>query len=233
VGERAEIVHNLEYDQGVPNVITQAGPTDTHIFIDQIREHAIYRLSADLMLSSIEKILLARAHKVSVWLEEAVNSLVACNPMPTLEDFATLGWETVARILWIRNDPRYTRHFNQDAIKCMKCISPLGLIGCKSIYRSVCGHIASGDAELTFIGSVSSILGTIDFLVTLKQIQCLTCRKNPFHSIAITCNSCSYTHHYSDNPTVRVTLYKMKVIIGEMFGQEIKDLEPELSLPVC
>jgi hypothetical protein len=34
VGECAEVVHNLEYDQGVPNAITQAGPTDIHMFID-------------------------------------------------------------------------------------------------------------------------------------------------------------------------------------------------------
>ena len=82
-----------------------AEPTD----IDQIRQYAIHWLSTNVTLSPIEKILLARAHRVGAWLEEGVNSLVTCNPMPALEDLATLGCETVARILWIRDNfpPEY------------------------------------------------------------------------------------------------------------------------------
>ena len=34
MGERAEIVHNLEHDQGVPKRNhSGSGPTDTHVFI--------------------------------------------------------------------------------------------------------------------------------------------------------------------------------------------------------
>ena len=180
------------------------------------------------MLSPIEKILLARAHSVGTWLDEAVNSLATCSPMPTLVDLATLGWETVARILWIRdNFPQNTLpgRFKREAIKCMHCSSSSSLIN----FSYGCGHIASGDAELTFPGSASAIPGTIDVLVTLKQIQCLVCRGTPFYSIIVTCNSCSFTYHYSNNPIVRVTLYKMKAMIEEMFGDEIKDHELEPS----
>ena len=215
----------------MPNAITQARPTYTHLFIDQIRQYAIHRLSTDRMLSPIEKILLARAHKVPAWLDEAVTSLVTCNPMPTLEDLATVGWETVARILWIRDKfphiAQNTLCFRRDSIKCTHCSSSSGLIN--SSYG--CGHITSGDAELTLPGSTSPIPGTVDLFVALRQIQCLICRGTPFYSIIVTCNSCSFTYHYSNNPVVRVTLHKMKTMIEEMFGEEIKDhteLEPSL-----
>ena len=182
------------------------------------------------MLSPIEKILLARAHGVGTWLDEAINSLATCNPMPALEDLATLGWETVARILWIRDKFPLNKlpcHFKRHAIKCMHCSSSSSLIN----YSYGCGHVASGDAELTFSSSASPIPGTIDLLVTLKDIQCLVCRGTPFYSIVVTCNSCSYTYHYSSSPTVRITLYEMKTMIEEMFGEEIKDHrdEPEPS----
>ena len=76
----------------------------TIIFINQIRDYAIHKLSTDASFSPIEKILVARAHRVGGWLNDAVTSLATCDPMPTLEDLAsTLGWETVARIFWIRD----------------------------------------------------------------------------------------------------------------------------------
>lgn len=58
-------------------------------------------------LSPIEKILLGRAYKVATWLHEGVTSLVTGDPgSTTLEKLATLGWETAARILWIRDNAR-------------------------------------------------------------------------------------------------------------------------------
>ena len=156
------------------------------------------------MLSPIEKTLLARVHGVSAWLDEAVSSLATCTPIPALGDLATLGWETVARILWIRNDAQYTHCFKGDAMKCMHCSSSLSLtIGSRSIYSGGCGHIVSGDTELTFLGSASPIPGTPDFSVSPNQIQCQICKRTPFYSIAVTCNSCSYSYHHSDNPSVQ------------------------------
>ena len=112
-------------------------------------------------------------------------------------------------------------------MKCMHCSSLLSLIGSgsRSIHRGGCGHIVSGDTELTFLGSASPIPGTPDFSVSLNQIQCQICKRTPFYSIVVTCNSCSYSYHYSDNPTVRLTLHKMKTMIEEIFGQEIMDRE--------
>ena len=226
----------MEYDQGVPNAITQAGPTDNSIFINQIRQYAIHMLSTTVTLSPIEKILLARAHRVGAWLNGAVTSLTVCNPMPTLEDLAPLGWDTVARILWIRDNclliSQHSRCFRRDAIKCAYCAPSPSLIN--SNYG--CGHIASGDAKLTF-GSALQIPGSYDLLVTLKQIQCPICGGNPFSSISVVCSnsSCLFTYNSSNNPNlnVRVTPNKsktlgesLKMMIEEMFGEEIKGYEP-------
>ncbi|KAJ3511036.1 hypothetical protein NLJ89_g4334 [Agrocybe chaxingu] len=66
----------------------------------KIRTYAIHRLSTQAALLPMEKILLARAHKVAAWLDEGVTSLVNGVPTPELEDLTALGWETAARILW-------------------------------------------------------------------------------------------------------------------------------------
>ena len=160
---------------------------------------------------------------MGAWLDEAIISLVTCNPMPALEDLATLGWETVARILWIRdNFPLNTLRFKQKAIKCVNC-SWSSTVMAPRVYRG-CGHITSEDAELTFpaSGSASLIPGTIDFSVELRQIECLICRVAPFRSGLISCKSC--LHVYDSLDIVRVSLYTM---INEIFGKEIQNLDSE------
>ena len=183
-------------------------------------------LSSELYLSPIEKILLAREHGVAAWLDEGVTKLSTLTTMPTLDDLATLGWETVARILWIRNNfPLNTVRFKRDAIQCVRCPSSSSLIH----HSYGCEHTATGDAELTATASFP-VSGTFDLLVALKLIQCLICKGTPFYSNRVTCNSCSTTYSYNGiNPTVRVRLHKMKTMIEEMFGEEIKDHEPEPS----
>ena len=82
--------------------------------------------------------------------------------MPALEDLATLGWETVARILWIRdNFPLNTLRFKRKAIRCVNYSSSSTLMASGWVYG--CEHLGSEDAELTFPGSASLIPGTIDF----------------------------------------------------------------------
>jgi len=212
----------------------------------KIRQYAIHRLS-NLTLSPIEKILLARAHRVGPWLDEAVTILTTCNPMPTFEDLATLGWETVARILWIRDNLSKstsspasslsnsdTLRFRRDAIKCPQCSSSSSLIN--DSYG--CGHIASGDAMLTVRSSSTSLIsGTFDRCVKLRLIQCPICDSSPFNSVHdVHCYFCSFAYSNSYQPNVRVTLNNSKSLktnIEEMFGEEIKEYEPSLPLPVA
>ena len=172
------------------------------------------------MLSPIKKILLARAHRVSVWLE-GVTSLITCKPMPTLEDLATLGWETAAQFLWMKsNNFPNSQCFRRDAIKCLNCSSSSGLI--KNGYS--CGHIASDDAELILTGSASPISGTFDHLVILRLIQCAICNGNPFSYCNISCNLCATNTNYSHY----VRISTLSKLIEDMFGEEMKDYEPSL-----
>ena len=184
-----------------------------------------------LSLSPIEKFLLARAHRVPAWLIEAVTCLTSDNPKPTLDDLATLGWETAARILWIRDNSSHSITasnilcFRREAIKCGSCSSPASLINTSH----GCGHIASADAELTFPGPGTPTSGPTEHLVTLRMIQCKICGANPFCSTDFFCGFCSRISRSYGN--VRITLSKVTLtaasreMIGKMFGEEIKDYE--------
>jgi len=213
VGECAEIVHNLEYDQG-------------------IRQYAIHWLSTNGTLSPIEKIILARAHRVGQWLYEAVTSLATCNRKPTLEDVAAVGWETLARILWIRDDARNLNTFRVrlDEIQCEYCSSSLSWIDF-AFYSGRCGHITSGDAELTFYSASSSpIEGTTDseyVQVKLREILCQICGGNLLDIDALpcrVCNSCLVSYTKKASIRVRVQPKKsLEAMIEEIFGKEIMD----------
>ena len=74
---------------------------------------------------------------------------------------------------------------------------------------------------------VSLLPGAVDISVALNRIHCLICAGNPFISI-VNCNACSNAHY--PQHAVRVGLSKMKaMMIEKMFGEEIKDREPEPS----
>lgn len=196
----------------------------------KIRQYAIHRLSTDVTLSPTEKFLVGRAHRVPAWLKEGITTLTSNDYKPTLEDLATLGWETAARILWIRENSRHftpnTLCFSRDSIKCGNCTSSL----INTSYG--CGHIGSADSELTFPGPGSLTgAGTAsrDRLVMLNSIQCKICGRTPFYIDRILCSSCSsYTARYHN---VRITPMKgSEEMIEEMFGEEIKDHETATTI---
>jgi len=196
----------------------------------KIRNYAIHRLSTDVTLSPVEKILLARAHKVATWLNEGVASLASGDPKPTLEGLATLGWETAARILWIRDNSNSsliasnTLRFRADAIKCGKCSSSASLITGSTSCEN-CGHAVPANTELTFPGP-GSASGTDYRLVQIRSIRgCGSCGGNPFYSI--TCSSCS--RNFNSNQNVRIPLNR-ETLIKEMFGGEIKDYELSMTV---
>ena len=196
-----------------------------HAFKRQVRKYAIHRLSTDFVLSPIEKIDLARVHKVAAWMEEGVTSLVNSDAKPTLHDLSTLGWETAAQILWIRDNlPGNTHRFRRDEIKCGYCTSSNSLINsnwnCCSCYQAV-----PVDAQLTATGpgAVSGLTGRI---FQFRMIQCghLNCRGAIFSTISVYCSTCSM--YLSANHNIRITPMKQaKELIEEIFGEEIKNYE--------
>ncbi|CAA7271197.1 unnamed protein product [Cyclocybe aegerita] len=195
----------------------------------KIRAYAIHRLSTDILLSPIEKVVLARTHKVGAWLEEGLCSLASSDHRPTLADLATLGWETAAQILWIRdishsplNVPN-TLRIRRDAIQCGFCTSPSSLIN--SAYNCYdCGQPVPAEAKLTYSGP-SSATTTAERLIAVKGIQCDKCGKGPFKSLNVHCNFCSRTSTHGSN--VRITPNN-KDTIEEIFGAEIKDYKYDI-----
>ena len=194
----------------------------------QIRKYAIHKLSTDIVFESpVEKILLARAHKVEAWLDEGLASLVKDDSLK-FEDLVTLGWETAAKILWIRETSTFSRnatlntlHFIRDDIKCAACLSPSSLLT-GSYVCPKCRQAVLADTKLTFSGTASSPSGpTTGRLVTLGEIRCYRCGGSPFHSPRISCNSCHGYYGYSDSQ-VRITPRReAQEMIQEIFGEEM------------
>ena len=184
-----------------------------------------------MILSPIEKVRLARAHRVSTWLDEGITSLaLSDDSRPTLEELATLGWETAARILWIRDNsgsslmPSQIPHFTKDSIKCGYCSSSSSLIpGVHNCYH--CNRAVSGELTCTDPGLLVS--GCTDRLVQLMAIRCGSCScQNAFYSVKnICCSSCKITPN-----SVRVP-GKSGEMIKEMFGEEIKSYKLTAMVP--
>ena len=197
------------------------------ISIDQIREHSIRRLSFDFTLSPIEKMHLARAHKVAIWMHEGVTGLVNGDHKPTLGDLATLGWETAARILWIRdNVPSNALYFKRDDIKCAYCSSLVSLINFGHRCSS-CQQVVPADGELTVPSGPGTVSGpAAECVVLLGEIRCsrVNCRRPTFSFISVNCPSCSV--YIGPSHKVKIRPNKVsKDVIEEMFGEEIRDYE--------
>ena len=179
-----------------------------------------------MALSPIDKIKLARDHKFGYWLEEGVTSLVDGDQRLTREELATLGWETAALILWIKDrlnlSPRNSNilSFRKDSIKCGFCASSASLLsGSHNCYD--CASVLLGDEELI---CAAPSFRTADSSVLMTSIICNRCGGRPFYSTSFICSSCSSTT-YSDSHDIRITLKKSsEEMIKEVFGEEIKEL---------
>ncbi|KIM37706.1 hypothetical protein M413DRAFT_253968 [Hebeloma cylindrosporum] len=204
--------------------------------MEKIRAYAIHRLSTDFVLSPMEKIHLARAHKVAAWLDEGVTSLVSMDQKPTLADLATLGWETAAQILWIRDNsphsqsliPAVTLHFKGAAIWCAACTTLRRLIDMNHFTCNVCKYDVVADTELVAIGP-GTMSGRTDRLVPFKDILCGTtnCRAPIFSSNYLTCDYCGthnriYARVTPSRITPTIASPGLKGMIEETFGEEIK-----------
>ncbi|KAF8888137.1 hypothetical protein CPB84DRAFT_1786308 [Gymnopilus junonius] len=124
--------------------------------MSQIREYAIHRLSTDLTMVPIEKIQLARVHKVSKWLEEGIVSLVNGDHRLTCEDLPMLGYDMATLVLLIRDQspkPAALR-INKNSIKCAYCSSSNTLLKGNHTCRN-CRRILVEDEEFSLLaGSI-------------------------------------------------------------------------------
>jgi hypothetical protein len=53
-----------------------------------------------MLLTPIDKVMLARAHKVAKWLKEGVNELIEETLIQSLDQLQTLRLDTACRLLW-------------------------------------------------------------------------------------------------------------------------------------
>ena len=189
-----------------------------------------------MVLSPIDKINLARAHKFGHWLEEGVTSLVDADQSLTREELGTLGWETAALILWIKDRLGHstrnsnTLSFRKDSIKCGFCTSSASLLsGSYECYH--CSSVLLGNEELK-CASITPSLGTGDTIVPITTIMCSKCGERPFEffSTSFVCPSCSSSTCYPHGHNVRITPIKSsKEMVEEVFGDEINELSMSIA----
>jgi hypothetical protein len=157
-------------------------------------------------------------------MEEGLVSLVNGDYRLTRADFATLGWETSALILWIRDISMPSLNnssfrFPQDMIQCGSCSSNL-----TSELNSECISCASDPMPIEHTIPVASLFqtasGKVDPLVSLDAICCSACGGGCFYG-NIRCPSCKLSC-----TNARISLKKrINEKIAEVFGDEIRECE--------
>ena len=195
-------------------------------YISQVRDYAIHRLSKDVSLTPVEKIQLARAHRVSKWLEEGLAVLASADRNSTREELTSLGHRTAFDILWIQyqslKEPSGKLFFRKDSIKCEYCSSSASLLNGSHPCRQCAANLA-GDEVLSFAGSPPiSTRSPSDRVLNLSTVQCSKCSRNAFYSLPnFYCPSCSTATYYNSN--IRVTPKKPvnEQLIRDLFGAEI------------
>jgi hypothetical protein len=203
----------------------------------QIRKHAIETLS-EMSLSSVEKINLARAHKVARWLEEGVHEIVIEHPLRPIEELVSqLGLEIACRLLWIQNQ--------SHGVSGQKLTVPLGLLRCPSCATEVfkCGRfcnnchrmISVDDRKALYLFPGTSITvkprGAVetDLVVSLQNLGCAGCSGHPIpigtNSTCCSCNRVVYNTDYRLRLADAIQGATIKVDIKDVFGDEIANCE--------
>ena len=147
--------------------------------------------------------------------------------LPTLDDLAIFGWETAARILWMRARsqfliPAKTLYFRRGDIRCRNCSSPASLINLGYTCES-CQQVVPADVELN-VSRPEMVPGRTEYLVPVSEIRLShnNCRGAIFSSFHGRCKTCLCNHDRKS--IVRVTPKKVsKEQIEEMFGEEIRN----------
>ncbi|TFK23376.1 hypothetical protein FA15DRAFT_467400 [Coprinopsis marcescibilis] len=208
--------------------------------MSSIRQYAISRISQiEPSIPDIEKIRLARTHRVGRWLEEGVNGLIASSTV-TLSQLEPLGWKTAAIICHIRESSSNKartgaafsatgpHRFRLDSIRCGYCKTTASLVeqhpqcnNCRLAF-----HKAS---ILTCQNIVGGSVDTDDTWIHASHIQCLDCLVSPFGGSSFSCTSGCGSFHMNSAQKIRVTVEPVipelnsHPLVEEYFGEEIKE----------
>ncbi|RXW12270.1 hypothetical protein EST38_g13585 [Candolleomyces aberdarensis] len=199
-----------------------------------IREHAIENLSK-MSLTSFEKVTFARAHKVAKWLKEGLNEIVAQEESLESDELKSqLGLETAFRLMWIQNQSlkgtqsRFDPPFTLKSLGCCHCRAPMFISprGCCD-----CGINISVDdpaAIYAFLPS-SPTYDYSNFKLSLEQLRCTKCERQPIDYDTYGCPSCSLATGYKNFRLVPSTVTRQTsgsdVKVNEAFNEEITGYE--------
>ncbi|RXW11224.1 hypothetical protein EST38_g14631 [Candolleomyces aberdarensis] len=182
----------------------------------KIRQHAIDKLSL-MSLDALEKVVLARDHKVAKWLREGLNEIASENPMRSADDLESrLGLRTAFRVLWIRDQglgqveeyitlrsvgcPHCSGTFLKEDHACCCCGQKMGLDDRNAIWCK--GGLSTSSDQGRPSKAVTSLDGS--------YLKCTSCN---YYSISgnLDCASCSTNN--------------LEWQINEAFASEITEYE--------
>ncbi|KAJ2929573.1 hypothetical protein H1R20_g7522, partial [Candolleomyces eurysporus] len=189
----------------------------------KIRKHAIDELSK-ISLDLVEKVVLAREHKVAKWFRDGVNELVSEHPIrPLAELKSRLGIETACALLWIQAQRPRERKEEDFAIG-------LCSLGCPSCFKTVfqtpqtswcCGRSISVE-DYSAIHLLNGTSGTFTYSANRIQIN--------LNLTSLRCSSCSdsypiYPHARLINPLHQNRALAPELNVSEVLKEEIASYE--------
>lgn len=182
----------------------------------------------------MEKVLLARAHKVAKWLKEGLTEIANEDPVRPLEELESLGLRTTCRLLWIRD--RTSRHAQSQGLK----ITPSNLtcLNGHTIFRNNfncqgCSCLITVDdpGAINLISSYVVVVGSPTnslMPISLLDLRCAKCSKVPITCTSYYCGSCYNNVNYPDfrYPFPSVTQRpEGSANVDEVFKDEIASYE--------
>ena len=155
-----------------------------------------------MSLDALEKVVLARAHKVAKWLREGLREIASEEVFRSAVDLESqLGLRTAFRLLWILREKSLGQGEEYITLRSIGCSSCGGTLlkedhGCKSCNRKL-GLDDRGAVYCTGGLSATSDQGRPSKIVTYLNgdwLGCTICQGNPITGY-INCPSCSAPVH--------------------------------------
>ncbi|KAJ2912936.1 hypothetical protein MD484_g7494, partial [Candolleomyces efflorescens] len=150
------------------------------------RDLAIAELSS-LLLTPLEKVTLAQAHKVAIWLKEGVNEMVEQEETLKPDELeAYIGLRTALRLMWIRDQLSKSSSSLQITLGSLSCPNGHAVFKEPRTCHACSASILSDDEEAVYVAQGSSGTYTnspngIELQLSLHSLRCNHCTKCPFY----------------------------------------------------
>ena len=203
--------------------------------MEKLRRLAIHRLSTNFLLPAQEKFVLGRTHRVGKWVDEGVRGLLQLSPL-ALEHMASLGWETAARLLWIKvnatsnGEPAPPPYRPESPNGNQKIDFGVGLVRCPSCFNSFFGGSINPSSCCKYpvarlMAERKDICSGIPvYLIQWHRLLCGLCGRQIVKAVqsSCMCKSCGMTYGHSEE-LVLAFAKSVEALIEEAFGEEMKE----------